>query len=426
MDDFVKLTIERKKSRNFIRFHFANHILGNSVDTITLENLLNESESNYLDFKQDQYRFEGASEEDKSELLKDILAFANAWRRTDAYIIIGVQEVKGGRSQVVGITNHFDDASLQQFINNKVQKPIQFSYTTFEFEGKQVGILQIPVQERPFYVKQKYGKVKQNIVYLRRGSSTDESEPDEIAKMGVALIDNTQLQIPIVDCEFANPITRTLYGKEIKVTSNLLKVNEPIPVFSARKSALTIDTIGSSPNRNFYRELYQFYAYQSLLKKVSIRLKNTGSVTAYNARVEIQTEVDELLFIKRRDFPEHPQKYYNYLASISERAYVPAIAQIGSRLLIDKNGAGWLISINFGNIQPKAEDWLEEPIFIGSKINQDVHFDAVIYADNASNPIHVPLCIHFRTDEVVRTLKDLESQHGKNIEKEFNKLYPDE
>ena len=58
-----------------------------------LEQLLNEEEGSYLDFKQEQYRFEGADNREKSEVLKDILAFTNAWRRTDAYILIGVEEV---------------------------------------------------------------------------------------------------------------------------------------------------------------------------------------------------------------------------------------------------------------------------------------------------------------------------------------------
>lgn len=396
------------------------------MDSITLENLLNENESNYLDFKQCQYRFEGAFEEEKSEILKDILAFANAWRRTDAYILIGVKEVKGGRSKVIGITDHFDDAALQQFVNSKVQKPIQFSYIAFEFEEKQVGIIKIPVQERPFYLKQKYGKLKPNVVYLRRGSSTDEAEPDEIAKMGIALASSTQSQIPNVDCEFANPITRTLYGKEIEVTSTVLIVSEPIQNFSPRQNNFAIASIGSSPNRNFYRELFQFYEYQSLLKKVSIRLINIGNVTAFNARIEINIVEDDLLFVHKSDFPERPQKYFNYLASINDRVSFPAIAKIGSRLSIEKNGAGWLIIINFGNIQPKAEDWLEEPIFIGSRKPQDVRFDAIIYADNAPNPLHVPLCIHFSTDDVVRTLQELEADHEKTLEQEYQEFYPDE
>jgi hypothetical protein len=53
---------------------------------ILLERLLNEAESTALDFKQSQYPFENASKEQKSELLKDILAFANSWRRTDALL----------------------------------------------------------------------------------------------------------------------------------------------------------------------------------------------------------------------------------------------------------------------------------------------------------------------------------------------------
>ncbi len=393
------------------------------MDSNTLENLLNEDESNYIDFKQAQYRFAEASEEDKSEILKDILAFANAWRRTDAYILIGVKEIKGGRSQVIGITDQSDDAALQQFVNSKVQKPIQFSYIAFEFEEKQVGIIKIPVQERPFYLKQKYGKLKPNVVYLRRGSSTDEAEPDEIAKMGIALASSTQSQIPNVDCEFANPITRTLYGKEIELSSTVLIVNEPIQNFSPRQTNFAIASIGSSPNRNFYRELFHIYEYQSLLKKVSIRLINIGNVTAFNARIEMSIVEDDLLFVQKSDFPYRPQKYHNYLTS---SITLPKFAQIGSRLSIDKNSAGWLITINFGNIQPKAEDWLEEPIFIGSRKPQDVRFDAIIYADNAPNPIHVPLCIHFSTVDVIRNLQELDADYEKTLKKEYQELYPDE
>jgi predicted HTH transcriptional regulator len=69
-----------------------------------MEELLNEEEGSTLDFKLEQYPFQKASDEEKSELLKDILAFSNAWRRADAYILIGVQEVKGGRSIVKGTT----------------------------------------------------------------------------------------------------------------------------------------------------------------------------------------------------------------------------------------------------------------------------------------------------------------------------------
>jgi predicted HTH transcriptional regulator len=60
------------------------------MDTRQLDALLSEDEGTALDFKRDQYPFEDATDEQKSEFLKDILAFANAWRRSNAYILIGV------------------------------------------------------------------------------------------------------------------------------------------------------------------------------------------------------------------------------------------------------------------------------------------------------------------------------------------------
>jgi hypothetical protein len=154
------------------------------MNVALMEELLNEEESSTLDFKRDQYPFDKQSDDVKSELLKDILAFANAWRRTDAYIVIGVDDVKGGRSKVVGVSSQLDDARIQQFVNSKSNRPIIFSYEAFPFEGVQLGVIQVPVQDRPIYLKSDYGKLRRDTVYIRRNSSTDIAGPDEIAKMG--------------------------------------------------------------------------------------------------------------------------------------------------------------------------------------------------------------------------------------------------
>jgi hypothetical protein len=92
-----------------------------------IQSLLYEEESDVLDFKRHQYRFTNSSPIEKSELLKDILAFCNAWRRADAFILIGVEEVKGGESSVIGITELLDDAQIQQFVGGKTQRPVSFS-----------------------------------------------------------------------------------------------------------------------------------------------------------------------------------------------------------------------------------------------------------------------------------------------------------
>lgn len=83
-----------------------------SMDANLFKQLLAEGESSRLDYKSRQYRFVGASDDQKSELLKDVLAMANAWRDSDAYILLGVQEVRRqmfcmaniGRLFLVGLT----------------------------------------------------------------------------------------------------------------------------------------------------------------------------------------------------------------------------------------------------------------------------------------------------------------------------------
>lgn len=156
------------------------------MDQVLLEELLNENESSSLDFKRDQYPFEGASDDQKGELLKDVLAFANSWRRSDAYILIGVEEVRGCRSRPVGVSVHLDDAKLQQFVGSKTQRPLHVAYEVQRVDGVEIGAIRIPIQERPLFLKKDFGRLRKDTVYVRQGSSTNAADPDEIARMAHA------------------------------------------------------------------------------------------------------------------------------------------------------------------------------------------------------------------------------------------------
>jgi len=158
------------------------------MDRQAFEALLWQQEGDALDFKKEQYHFQGGTDDEKGELLKDILAFVNAWRPADAHILIGVEEVRGGQAAVHGIpdADHLHEHSIQQFVNFKVNAPVQFTYEVFDHEGAKVGIITIPRQPRPRYLKQDYGRLKRDAVFVRRGSATVPASVDEIAQMGAA------------------------------------------------------------------------------------------------------------------------------------------------------------------------------------------------------------------------------------------------
>ena len=146
--------------------------------------LLREGECASLDYKRDQYPFADATDEQKGELLKDILAFANGWRHADAYILVGVDEVAVGRSAVYGVANHIAENHLQQFVNSKTSRPVTFSYRGYPFEGKQVGVFTIPQQDRPIFLRKDFGKLQHNVVYYRQGTTMAIASPDDVARMG--------------------------------------------------------------------------------------------------------------------------------------------------------------------------------------------------------------------------------------------------
>jgi predicted HTH transcriptional regulator len=148
--------------------------------TDIVRDLLTEDESTTLDYKAARYPLD--TEEQRGELIKDLLAFANTARGKDAFILLGVKEVQGGRSTVHGIASHHADAHLQQLVNDKTNRTLIFSYHAVELEGKQVGVLRIPPQVGPTYVRTDYGKLRANCVYVRRGSSTAILSPDEVAR----------------------------------------------------------------------------------------------------------------------------------------------------------------------------------------------------------------------------------------------------
>jgi Schlafen, AlbA_2 len=155
------------------------------MDDIPLISLLHRSESETLDFKRELPPFSKASDDAKAELLKDIVSMANAWKDSDAYIIIGVEEENGRAKKICGADSTIKDADVQQFVNSNTTHPVSFRVVETQHEEVSLTVIQIDkMQKRPICIKKDMGKLKANVVYIRHGSSTAEASADEIAEMG--------------------------------------------------------------------------------------------------------------------------------------------------------------------------------------------------------------------------------------------------
>lgn len=381
-----------------------------------IEALLFEEESTTLDFKQEQYPFINANDHQKSELLKDILAFANAWRRTDAYILIGVEEVKGGRSKVLGIDDELDDASLQEFVNSKTQRPLTFEYKNAQIEGKKIGLITIPINERPIYLKQDYAKLRRNIVYIRRGSSTGEATPDEIVKMGIA--NQSEQNIPILKFSFANLDEKLCLGQNISVISKILELpkNSEILNYTESKSHSQFDLIESRRiiNENYYRELIDFYYWKTISEPIAFCVSNSSSTVAMDIQIQISLDSSEgdIKLLLKDELPEKPRKSENYFDSlVNIKPFSDQLAEIHNKpdITINLIGNTWHIDVLFQKVKAGQTVFTKDTIYFSSKKEGKIELKCKIFADNLPSLVEENLSIDVIVNKWESNLQELQA-----------------
>ena len=316
-----------------------------------LNKLRYRSESDDLDFKQAQYRFIGGNDITKSEVLKDILAMANAWREGTGYIVLGFKDKRPHPAEVTGINEHIDDAQLQQFVSGKVKPKMMFSYEEHLYEGRTVGLISIPKQMRPFFISNPYGKLKSNVVYVRRGSSTDEAEPTEIIAMASDDSGHSEIKLDL--------LVQTLDNMDLPDTFShtYLHFTERFPDYEkpprVRSDPFEIDIMRSIwlDNRHFWREVSEYIRIELAQIRIQFVLCNRSQVQLTNAKLEVMLDPinsQEVVMREGDNLPKRPHSQWNHL----HQTFDNVLHQREPMLTVDDSGAMPQCSVRFGMLLP--------------------------------------------------------------------------
>ena len=319
-----------------------------------LDMLRYKSEGPDIDFKQALYRFIGGSEEDKAEMLKDILAMANAWRGDTGYILLGLKERRPHPAEVVGITDSIDDAKMQQFVHGKVKPKLTFKYEEHLYDGKTVGVISIPKQKRAFYLAHAYGKLKSNVVYVRRGSTTDEAEPPEVAAMALADAGRGQMSL---DLSVLTPDNEALPES---VALKYLAIPPKLPDYESPPERLGAFEMSVRSmwhdNKDFWREYAHFAQVNGALIEMKFVLKNRSETSLSNAKLEVSVEpIDGQSFqmMAGADLPDEPSSRWSSIAGM--RSLPQMLDRREARLVVDEDGTHPLCHVRFGSLLPGEE-----------------------------------------------------------------------
>lgn len=139
-------------------------------------------EHNSIDFKKQW--IEG------NQLAKEMLAIANSG---GGVIIFGVTEQEEGAIDVCGLQELRDPAVVSNEIKNFISTDLKyelypFSFTTSEYrdlEGRhyQMMVIEDRPEFIPFMAKKESGGLKPNVIYVRRGTSCEIANQDEIREI---------------------------------------------------------------------------------------------------------------------------------------------------------------------------------------------------------------------------------------------------
>lgn len=321
------------------------------------EQLLNrlryKSEGTDIDFKSKQYRFSGANEYEKSEILKDILAMANAWREGPAYILLGFLDQRPHPAEVVGISSNIDDSTLQEFVNSKVKPKLIFHYEEHLYGDKTVGVITIPKQKRPYFVSKTYGKLKPNIVYVRRGSSTDEADPTEVGDMVLADSGRGLMQLDLTVLATDNePLPETF-------ALRYLQFSEKLPDYESRREPDGLFSMSMQPsiwhdNKDFWRECAEYAVVDAALIEMKFVLLNRSETQLSNAKLEISVEpLDGQSFrmLPGMELPEMPSNQWSPMM----RGLPDLLERKEVRLVVDHGSITPLCHVRFGSLLPGEE-----------------------------------------------------------------------
>jgi len=395
------------------------------VDEKLFRTLLYQSEGPDLDFKRDQFAFEGADDLSKSKLLKDILTFANSWRLGDAHVLIGVEDLSNGRRDPRGIPvgDHIDDASLQQFVNSKANREVNFSYEAFHYDGKSFGVITIPKQKRPLYANRDFGIVKKDEVYFRRGSSCAVATIDDIYQMG--LDDEKEFRAtPFIRLELADLTRHVTLGSSIRLeTVNHENQNTDYPDAVNDDQSL-LARISNNVNRNYWRDLADYIDTHRAFAAIGFAATNASGELARNVHLEINQPKDAgIAFMGEEDIPEYPE-YRSGLASLprlfnSSMLHPPK----GTPKVLDHDDR-WTLLVDFGDIQPQKTSWAADPIYVAANAPGLYRLSLKIYADNLSHPQDAEIQLDFVIDQRpalnLEDLREFQDEYWKEQEERYD------
>ena len=385
-----------------------------------------ENEHTGLDFKAIQYK-----KEKFHELLKDVIAMANADVPGDRLIIVGVKHRPNGEKEFFPILDDgFIDASTyQQLIHENIEPELSILYEPYKYKENLLGILKIQkCNEQPYMLKKDYGKLKKGDCFIRKGTiqmHVSRSDLENIyAKRALVNPFEDKIELGFRDTDFSTVIDLKpikIADLELKSDREIKKIKKVIETkkketelektylsISAFTKAMpfqmtsykerTIATLKSdleNAKKTYEKDdLYEIFELHAFMLNIDMLNKATEYIEDASIEMEIRKEKCFLISEKILEKPDHSMyPYLNINRTMNKMSYP----------YVENTAEKYYISQNIGNIkhQIKTKLFSEDLRMVIFKVPQssEIVLKLTLFGKNLSEPIKKELLIKVREGE---------------------------
>lgn len=416
---------------------------------VDFEALLNREESAKLDFKL-VVGFNGGTEHQRGELLKDLIAMANTEPSEPAYLIYGVKKEPTKPPRIEGLRDNdiIDTANLTQFVSSNVNRPIDFVMIRHSVEEKTLIALVITPDGEIRYATKKVGNTNKNAAYRRDNDATAQMTPDDIAwhavwrnrpklALNIVAVDNGSPPVEIRDISLRRLIRSDEYlealASRVRSTTNIspdktaaVEALMETPEQRAAQEALAsllpkgpeaFEKLFSEDNEKKREIMLKRFTYMrdiALLQKVHVVVLNTGKCLASQCHVHlvIPDPNGTVLFETEGTLPQEPPSWPPGGLMFRTFRLQRGTGPTNLVRMTAKKGE-YAIALSLGNIQAGNHS-VSEGFYIGASAAQSLAIRYTILFDEPGGPQRgeIPLAMEVE-DTPVSDGEILQTTHTK-------------
>ena len=344
-------------------------LTNDQLDEIVRELIYLGVEGEYWDFKEKPYFFEGQSKEEKNkkknDFLHDIICMANNLSNHDAYIIMGIQDKPVKITGVKQFSNKCTQENYQDFLQNLTWAGDMIPTVEFRtINNGDFDVLIIKKSNRvPYYITKNYGKVRENRIYVRKGSKNtaidSQAEIGDIEKLfefrfGLTPFPKERVINYITDHDHwiemkGNYETRSWYYEKFPEYTLELVDDPQNDKLKAPVYALI------HPNARTTWQILRLKYHQTILLEFS-----SHYIDEYRG-ISVQPKYNFLKLFDRMDDMKFPSMYYYYLSDSVEINLMYLLKD-----LLQQDGEAWrrhlsLIPVFYDDVERNViEEYIEE------------------------------------------------------------------